>query len=81
MVQAYDVKAKRKAEILNPQLARTKNNRYVIVGTSSLTGNRIQTFVSNKAIQQAQRGDGFIGDMLGIRIPVLGDIPLLNRIF
>ena len=38
MVEAYDVKARKKVEIKDPKVVQLKNGRYAIKGTSSETG-------------------------------------------
>ena len=38
MVEAYDVKARKKVEIKDPKVVQQKNGRYAIKGTSSETG-------------------------------------------
>ena len=38
---AYDVKARKKVNIVNPKVVRMKNGRYAIKGTSAITGNTV----------------------------------------
>ena len=38
MVEAYDVKARKKVQIKDPKVVQLKNGRYAIKGTSSETG-------------------------------------------
>ena len=38
MVEAYDVKARKKVEIKDPKVVQLKNGRYAIKGTSPDTG-------------------------------------------
>ena len=48
MVQAYDVKARRKVEMKNPHIEVTKNNRLRLAGISAVTGNKVGVFVNKE---------------------------------
>ncbi len=70
----YCLKEKQKMEIMNPEVVQTKNGRYIIRGTCQ-NGHKIQKFLSTK------EGSGLLGSLFGVKIPVLGDLPILNTIF
>ena len=46
--KAYDVKAKKKVEIQNPKAVKMKNGKWVIKGTSPITGIKVFRIVGNK---------------------------------
>jgi hypothetical protein len=75
MVQAYDVKLRKKVEIKNPQIVQMKNGRYALKGVSAESGNTLFRIVSKKDIEKNkyQKGDGFFADLLGLQ-----GIPLIN---
>ena len=54
MVEAYDVKARKKVQIKDPKVVQLKNGRYAIKGTSSETGITVMRICgSDKAKAQA----------------------------
>ncbi len=78
-IHAYCLKDKQKMVMSDPQIMKTKNNRYLIKGKCS-NGHMMNKFVSVKEIQ----GDGILGSLFGLpggKIPGLGDIPLLGTLF
>jgi len=56
---AFDVKAKKKVEIKNPQFVKMKNNRWAVVGTSPETGIKVVRFLSKKEVETL-KGKGLI---------------------
>ncbi len=73
----YCLKEKKTMQIINPQMHKTKNNRYIISGTCS-NGHKVNRFVSNKEAQ----GSGLLGNLLGVGdIPLLSSLPLVGGLF
>ena len=48
MVKAYDVKAKKMVEMVNPKLVKLKNGRPALKGKSKVTGNSVFRIVSKE---------------------------------
>lgn len=75
-LSSYCVVCKEKVPILNPQLVKTKNNKFRIKGNDS-KGHNISKFVSyNEA-----SGSGLLGSLLGFpggKIPLVSDLPLVG---
>jgi len=46
--EAYDVKAKKKVKIQNPEAVKMKNGKWAVKGTSPITGVKVFRFVGNK---------------------------------
>ena len=52
---AFDVKAKKKVEIQNPQFMKLKNNRWAVVGTSPETKIKVVRFLSKKEVEELKK--------------------------
>jgi|GEM_PF-882670 len=52
---AFDVKAKKKVEIQNPQFMKLKNNRWAVVGTSPETKIKVVRFLSKKEVEDLKK--------------------------
>ena len=48
MVKAYDVKAKKMVDMVNPKLVKLKNGRPALKGTSKATGNAVFRILSKE---------------------------------
>ena len=77
-VTGYCVACKKKVDILNPEVVRTKNNKLRIKGVDQ-NGHKISKFISyNEA-----SGSGLLGSLLGFpggKVPILSDLPLVGSL-
>ena len=72
-MNSYCLSCKKDIENINPKIARTKNNRLVMLSKCAICNNKKPRFVKE---QEARR----LLSNLGIRTP-LSKIPLLNVLF
>ena len=56
---------RKNTESKSPKVVRTKNRR----------------IMSSSKLIKEQEGKGLLGNILGIKIPILGDTPLVNALF
>ena len=80
----YCVKCRRKTPSRNVTVRRAKNGRMYQTGTCTVCGKGKSTFISRDGRTGSRRGDGLIGNVLGLpngKIPILGDIPLIGGLF
>ena len=80
----YCAKCRRKTPNRNVTVRRAKNGRMYQTGTCTVCGKGKSMFVSGSSRQKGRRGDGLIGNVLGLpngKIPILGDIPLIGGLF
>jgi NAD-dependent SIR2 family protein deacetylase len=61
-------------------LGRTRHNRMALAQRCSECGTKKVRFISNKDIQDHQNGEGILSSLLGTKIPILSQIPLLGDI-
>lgn len=50
--QAFDVKARKKVKINNPQFIQLKNGRWAVTGTSAETGIKVFRFLSKEEVEK-----------------------------
>ncbi len=50
--EAFDVKAKKKVKIKDPQFVKLKNNRWAVTGISEETGIKVYRFLSKKEVEE-----------------------------
>ena len=80
----FCVKCRRKTPNRNVTVRRAKNGRMYQTGTCTVCGKGKSTFISRDGRTGSRRGDGLIGNVLGLpngKIPILGDIPLIGGLF
>ena len=65
---SYCLKCRKNTESRNPKVARTKNWRIMCV------------IVKKSKIIKEQEAKGLLGNFTGAKIPILGDIPLVNTL-
>jgi len=53
--EAFDVKAKKKVKIKNPQFVKLKNNRWAVTGISEETGIKVYRFLSKKEVEELKK--------------------------
>ncbi|MFZ0183603.1 MAG: hypothetical protein WBV92_04310 [Nitrosotalea sp.] len=53
--EAYDVKARKKVKILDPEIVQLKNKRWAVVGKSSVTGIRVVRILGNDEASKAKK--------------------------
>ena len=81
---SYCVKCRKKTPSRNVTVRRAKNGRMYQTGTCTVCGKGKSMFVSQDGRTGSRRGDGLIGNVLGLpngKIPILGDIPLIGGLF
>lgn len=71
----YCVKCKKHTSTSGSQVVKTKNGRNRLVGQCTVCGTKKSKFISG------QQAEGLLGNLLGTKIPILSDIPLLNILF
>ena len=71
------MKCKTKTPTVNMQLARSKNNRRMVVGKCEVCGGKKSQFVSAGKAEELS-GSGLLSNLLGIKIPILSDLPLIG---
>lgn len=69
--QLYCIKCKKAQRCHDVTVQHTKNNRYRLKGVCSVCGTNTGKFIS------ASEGSGLLS-MLGLKIPVLSDLPVLG---
>lgn len=50
--EAFDVKARKRVKILNPEFVQLKNGRWAVVGKSSETGIRVFRFLTKEEVEK-----------------------------
>ena len=68
----YCLKCRETTESKNPKVVRTKNGRIMPLSKCSVCNNK-----KSKCIKE-QEAKRLLGNLLGARISILGDIPLVN---
>ena len=72
---SYCLKYRKNTESKNPKLVRTKNGRIMPLSKCSVCNNKKSKFIKE------QEAKGLLGNFLGAKILILGDIPLVNTLF
>ena len=68
---SYCLKCRKNAESKNSKVVRTKNGRIMLLVCN----------IKKSKFLKEQETKGLLGNFLGTKIPVLGDIPLVNTLF
>ena len=71
----YCLKCKKNTESKNPEVVRTKNGRIMFFSKCAVYNSKKWKFIKEQEIK------GLLGNLLGAKIPILGDIPLVNTLF
>ena len=71
----YCLKCRKSTESKNPKAVRTKNGRIMLLSKCAVCNSKKSKFIKE------QKAKGLLGNLLGAKIPILGDIPLVNTIF
>ena len=67
---SYCLKCRKNTESKNPKLVRTKNGKIMLLSTCPVCNSKKSKFIKE------QEAKGLLGNLLGAKIPILGDIPL-----
>ena len=71
---SYCLKCRKNTEIKIPKVVRTKNGRINLLVKCSIYNSKKSNFNKEKEAKG-------LGNLLGTKIPVLGDIPKVNTLF
>ena len=71
----YCLKCRKNAESKNPKFVRTKNGKIMLLWKCSVCNSKKSKFLKE------QEAKGLLGNSLGAKIPILGDIPLVSTLF
>ena len=72
---SYCLKCRKNAESKNPEVGRTENGRIILLSKCVLCNSKISKFLKE------QEAKALLGNILGTKIPILGDVPLVNTLF
>ena len=72
---SYCLKCRKNTESKNPKVVRTKNERIMLLLNCAVCNSKKSKFIKE------QEGKGLLGNLLGVKIPMLGDISLVNILF
>ena len=72
---SYWLKHRKSTESKTQKVVRTKNRRIMLLSKSSVCNSKKSKFIKE------QEAKGLLGNLLGAKIPILGDLPLLNALF
>ena len=67
---SYCLKSRKNTESKNPKLVRTENVRAMLLSKCAVCDSKKSKFLKE------QEAKGLLGNLLGTKIPILGDIPL-----
>ena len=72
---SYCLKCRKNTESKNSKVVKTKNRRMMLLSKCAVYNSKKSKFL------QKQEAKGLLGNLLGIKLPILGDIPLVNTLF
>ena len=72
---SYCLKCRKNIESKNTKVVRTKNGRIVLSSICAVCNSKKSKFIKK------QEAKGLLSNLLGAKIPILGDIPLVNTLF
>ena len=72
---SYCLKCRKNIESKNPKIVRTKNGRIMLSSICAMCSSKKSKFIKK------QEAKGLLGNLLGAKILILGDIPLVNTLF
>ena len=59
----------------NPEVAKTKYRKIRLLSTCSVCNSKNSKFLKE------QETRGWLDNLLGVKVPILGDIPIINTLF
>ena len=62
-------------ENINPNIVRTKNERIMLSSKCAVCNSKKSKFLKK------QEARGLLSNLLGAKVPILGDIPIVNTLF
>ena len=71
----YCSKCRENTESKNPKVVRTKNGRIMLSSKCSVCNNKKSKFL------KGQKARGLLSNLLGLKVSILSDIPLVNALF
>ena len=71
----YFLKCRKNKESKNANVVSTKNGRIMVLTTRAMCNSNKSKFLKE------QEAKGLLGNFLGIKMPILGDITLVNTLF
>ena len=72
---SYCLKCRKNTDSKNPKVGTTKNRRTLLLAKCALCNRKKPKFTKE------QEAKGLLGNLLGAKMPILGDIPLINTLF
>ena len=72
---SYCLKCRKNTESKNPKVVRTKNGRITLLSKCAVCNSKKSKFIKQREAKV------LLGNLLGAKIPILGDIPLVNTLF
>ena len=72
---SYSLKCRKNTESKNPKVVRTKNGRIMILSKFSICNSKNLKFIKE------QEAKVLLGHLLGLKIPISGDISFVNTLF
>ena len=69
------LKCRKNRESLNPKFVRTKNGRIMLLSKCVVCNSKISKFLKE------QEARGFLSNFIGIKIPILSDLPIFKEVF
>ena len=70
----YCLKCRKNTESKNPEVVRTKNERIMLLSIFVVCNSKELKFLKEQEAKELS------GNILGTKIPILGDIPLVNTL-
>ena len=71
----YCLKCRKNTESKNHEVVKTKNGRIKLLLKCAVCKSKLSRFI------EEQETTGLLGNLLGAKFPILGDIPLVNTSF
>ena len=72
---SYFLERRRNTESKNPKVVMTKNGRIMLLPKFSVCNGKILNFLKK------QEARGLLSNLIGVKISILSDLPLLNALF
>ena len=71
----YCLKCRKNMQSKNPKVVKIKNGTIIFLSRCSVCKSKESKFINEQEVK------GLLGNLLGAKIPILGDIPIVNTIF
>ena len=72
---SFCLRCRKNTESKNPEVEKTKNGRIMLLSKCTVCNSKKSKFIKE------QEAKWLLGNLLGAKIPILGDIPLVNTLF